>query len=429
MSAAATSAAATSGAVAVQVSTVGATTMQPAAMQVRRHQLTEQVAAFLSRAEPGGDGEVELERLALEVFAFQFEAIAPYQRLCRSLGVTPDRVTSWKQIPAVPAEAFKAYSLFAGEVNEIERTFRSSGTTDPARSSQAHFSRGGLELMNAAVAAGARRALFPEAAEGRGKARVLVLAPSPEQAPHMIMVHGMAHLMQTFGLPGSRFMLGPKGLDFDELWGELQECQRGGVPVALFGSSFGFVHFFDWMVAQGKRLALPDGSRLMDAGGYKGRSREISRGEFIRWASEMCGVPAHRVVNLLGMTELASQLYDLVGRDGARCKLGPPWMRTLVVDPRRSARNGVAGPAGAAEVAVGEHGLLRHLDLANVERPLMVQSEDVGTYVVVGGVRGFEILGRAKGAEPRGCSLSADDLQSKQGPQQGQQGQQGKKAV
>jgi hypothetical protein len=332
-------------------------------------------------------------------------------------------VFSWRQIPAVPAEAFKAYSLFAGEVTEIERTFRSSGTTDPSRSSQAHFSRGGLELMDAAVAAGARRALFPEQADGAGggKARVLVLAPSPEQAPHMIMVHGMAHLMRTFGLPGSRFMLGPKGLDFDELWRELEDAQRAGVPVALLGSSFGFVHFFDWMEAQGKRLALPAGSRLMDAGGYKGRSREIGRAQFVSWAAAMCGVPAHRVVNLLGMTELASQLYDHVasrgagGEAGARCKLGPPWMRTLVVDPRRAAGGGVAGgPAGAREVEVGELGLLRHLDLANVERPLMVQSEDVGKYVVVGGVKGFEILGRAKGAEPRGCSLSADDLQQGQ---------------
>jgi hypothetical protein len=44
----------------------------------------------------------------------------------------------------------------------------------------------------------------------------------------------------------------------------------------------------------------------------------------------------------------------------------------------------------------------------------MIQSEDVGRVVVdrAGGVvqRGFEILGRAKGAEPRGCSLTAEPL-------------------
>ncbi len=395
----------------------------------RRQALTDEVAAFINRsveADPGSDAgndteaESRLEQLALRIFAFQFETIAPYQRLCARLGATPDRVTRWRQIPAVPAEAFKAYTLFSGAsevgvpADDVVRTFRSSGTSDASRSSQAHYSRAGLELMDVAVAANARRNLFAEARSRNGgdagKARILVLAPSPQQAPHMIMVNGMAHLMKTFGLEGSRFMLGPNGLDPDELWEELSRCQKADVPVAMFGSSFGFVHFFDWMEAGGKKLNLPDGSRLMDAGGYKGRSREIGRAQFVSWASAMCGVPGTRVVNLLGMTELASQIYDRVDRSLERMKVSPPWMRTEVVDPRRGMANAIDGPG---VVEVGQQGLLRHLDLANVERPIMVQSEDVGRLVVSGGQRGFEILGRAKGAEPRGCSLSAGELQQK----------------
>ena len=85
-------------------------------------------------------------------------------------------------------------------------------------------------------------------------------------------------------------------------------------------------------------------------------------------------------------------------------------MRTEIVDPRR------LGPEGPEPVDDGAVGLLRHLDLANVERPLMILSEDVGRCVSAnadGGLqRGFEILGRAKGAEPRGCSLSAEELAS-----------------
>jgi len=231
--------------------------------------------------------------------------------------------------------------------------------------------------------------------------------------PHMIMVHGMAQFMKLYGLEGSRFVAGPSGLDFAALWTELAGCQTSGVPVSLLGSSFGFVHFFDWMEAHGRRLELPLGSRIMDAGGYKGRSREIERDAFVRWAAEICGVPRDRVINLLGMTELASQIYDWIAPVAAvggvtRMKLPPPWVRTEVVDPRRP------GPDGPERLGDGEVGLLRHLDLANVERPIMVQSEDVArcvSAVVDGSPRlGFEILGRAKGAEPRGCSLSAADL-------------------
>ena len=377
-----------------------------------RHRLCEKVAGFIRRADEGSDREGELDSLALEVFAFQFETIAPYRRLCQRTGRTPATVGSWHAIPAVPALAFKHHALFAAEPEAIARTFRSSGTTEPGRSSQARFSRHGLEVMDTAVAAGARARLFPD---GR-RTRILVLAPPPEQAPHMIMVHGMARLIETYGLDGSRFVAGPGGVDFAALWTELAGCQTAGVPVSLLGSSFGFVHFFDWMEAGGRRLELASGSRIMDAGGYKGRSRELERDAFVRWAAQICGVPRDRVINLLGMTELASQIYDWIAptppvRGVARMKLPPRWMRTEVVDPRRAGSDESAGPACVGD---GEVGLLRHLDLANVERPIMVQSEDVARCVsaIVDGVprRGFEVMGRAKGAEPRGCSLSAADL-------------------
>ena len=271
-----------------------------------RQELCAKVAAYIRRTDEGTRDEREFEELALEVFAFQFATIKPYQNYCRRVDRTPDTVRSWRGIPAVPALAFKQYSLFAGPPDAIAKTFRSSGTSEPGRSSQAHFSRAGLELMDTAVAAAARSRLF---SDGR-RTRILVLTPPPEQVPHMIMVHGMAHLMMVYGLDGSRFLAGPKGLDFAAVWTELDGCQKAGVPVSLIGPSFGFVHFFDWMKAEGRRLELPAGSRLMDAGGYKGRSREIGRDAFVSWAAQMCGLPRERVINLLGMTELASQVYD-----------------------------------------------------------------------------------------------------------------------
>jgi hypothetical protein len=367
-----------------------------------REALCDKVAAFIRRcdADDAAATDRELEALALEVFGFQFATLAPYRKLCCGLGRTPETVASWRGIPAVPALAFKQHALFAGAPGAIARTFRSSGTTLPGRTSQAAFSHAGLAVMNTAVAAGARSRLFPE---GR-TTRILVLAPSPTEAPHMIMAHGMAHLIETFGLAGSRFVAGPGGVDFARLSAELAGCQRDGVAVSLIGPSFGFVHWFDWLDREGRQLELPPGSRVMDAGGYKGRSREIGRDAFVGWAARVCGVPPARVTNLLGMTELASQIYDRIDDGGARMKLPPPWVRTLVVDPRR------IGPDGPAPVGDGELGLLRHLDLANVERPIMVQSEDVGRPVSSGAARGFEIVGRARGAEPRGCSLSAEEF-------------------
>jgi hypothetical protein len=52
-------------------------------------------------------------------------------------------------------------------------------------------------------------------------------------------------------------------------------------------------------------------------------------------------------------------------------------------------------------VADGERGRLRLFDLANVWSVLAVQTEDVA----IRRGDGFELLGRAAAAEPRGCSL------------------------
>ena len=53
------------------------------------------------------------------------------------------------------------------------------------------------------------------------------------------------------------------------------------------------------------------------------------------------------------------------------------------------------------EVADGETGLVRIFDLANVFSVLAVQTEDLA----IRRGDGFELLGRAAAAEPRGCSL------------------------
>jgi hypothetical protein len=106
-------------------------------------------------------------------------------------------------------------------------------------------------------------------------------------------------------------------------------------------------------------------------------------------------------VNEYGMTELCSQFYDDVlwtrfaGMNRERRKVGPPWLRTLVVDP-----------ATLEELPHGTPGLLCHFDLANAGSVLAVQTEDMG---VLSDGR-LSLIGRAPGAEPRGCALALAEL-------------------
>ena len=77
----------------------------------------------------------------------------------------------------------------------------------------------------------------------------------------------------------------------------------------------------------------------------------------------------------------------------SRHKVVPPWACTQVVD----AESLEPSPEGRV-------GLLRHFDLANLDSVMAIQTEDLG----VAGAAGFELIGRAVGAELRGCSIAMD---------------------
>ena len=116
------------------------------------------------------------------------------------------------------------------------------------------------------------------------------------------------------------------------------------------------MHLLDELERRRVRYVLPDGSRLMECGGFKGRSREMPRPELYARLEGALGIPMEIMLNQYGMTELGSQFYDSVLLQPAelRRKLGPPWARVLIVDPE------TGEPA-----APGEVGTIVVFDLAN----------------------------------------------------------------
>lgn len=335
-------------------------------------------------------------RLALEVFALQFKSIPLYRRYCEKRGIKPERISFWEEIPALPTDVFKVMELSMFPSQTV-RTFMTSGTTKPEERGKVGYDEGGLRLMDATIEEAASSFLFPDGM----KTKILIVAPSPEMAPHMIMAYGMNRLKDYFGLPQSRFLVGREGFEVETLLKELRSSEEGGVPVTLCGGSFGFVNFFDTCREKGLRFKLPSGSRTLDAGGFKGRSREVKREEFIRECGEILGIEKEYSVNLLGMTEISSQFYDNTLRNFHKglllpeAKANPPWTKTLVVDPET-----------LKPLPPGETGLLRHCDLANRGHILAIQTDDLGRMTP----EGFEVFGRSKEGEGRGCSMTIDEM-------------------
>ncbi|MFI5398390.1 MAG: CoF synthetase [Candidatus Binatia bacterium] len=339
---------------------------------------------------------IQFETLALEVFAHQFECIPAYRRVCERQGKTPATIQQWKEIPPVPMLVFKEVELRCGPA---ERTFLTTGTTAGAERRGRH-ALPDLRLYRAAAVAGMKECLFPDVAE----TRILSLIPSSAERNESSLAQMVSWAMEEFGSSsGSRCFATADGLDFADFAEALRQSEREGAPVCIMTTTGALIRFFDHCRLRAWAFRLPHGSRLMDTGGHKGAPRSMSAHGVLQACWNTFAIPGYFCVNEYGMTELSSQYYDNVirdrycGRPTHRAKAGPPWMRTLVLDP-----------GTLREVAPGEAGLLCHFDLANAGTALAVLTEDLGRVVK----DGFELVGRIAGAEARGCSLSLADFVS-----------------
>jgi hypothetical protein len=355
-----------------------------------RARLASSIAALITRLADGSRDDAARDALLLEVAAYQARFCAPYGRFFtqRTRLSGPPKLAH--DIPALPTDGFRFARISSRAPDDDVRVFESSGTTQAERSRHAFAD---LSLYDLAARAAARHALFPELE----RITLLILAPRGQELPSSSLSYMLERFVDWFGTEQSRWLW---PLDASALDAALREAESRGEPVALLGTSFAFVHALDALA--GARYALPEGSRLMQTGGFKGRSREVPADELRALLSTSFSLADAMIVGEYGMTELSSQLYETTLRDavlglsvGPRRLWAPSWLRALPVHPEK-----------LSELPEGEEGLVRIDDLANLDSVVAIQTADLG--VVHRG--GLVLRGRAQGAVARGCSITADEL-------------------
>jgi hypothetical protein len=364
-----------------------------------RSELDRRILAWMGEPDAAED-DARFEELALELFAHQFARCEPFARFCRARGTTPDNVDSWREIPAVPSGAFKEMELRSFPRQREHHVFRTSGTSTRQRG-ELHLDT--LALYEASLLPTFERHLLPDLGEASQRMRIAILTPSPLEVPDSSLSHMFGVVLRERGDEESGFRVRRGKLETGRLLDGLERAAASDVAVLLCGTAFAFVHLLETMQRMERRIALPEGSRVMETGGFKGRSRELPRDELYRQLHHALGVPPDRIVNQYGMTELGSQFYDSALRfpGTTRRKLGPPWARVRLIDPETS-----------EEAAHGEIGIVTVLDLANTGSVLAIQSADLGRALE----EGFEVVGREPGAEARGCSIAADQMLRRRNP-------------
>jgi|HubBroStandDraft_5_1064220.scaffolds.fasta_scaffold06957_6 hypothetical protein len=326
--------------------------------------------------------------LALRLWAYQVRYNAPYATYCERLGITLSKPPpSWESIPAVAAPSFRSARIatFDGPPAAL---FETSGTT--TGESGRHY----LEttaLYDAALLAAFDRFMLADGA----RLRYLNLVPNPAQSPHSSLGYMMQRVSSLRGDKRCGWYLEDGVLRYDAFVAGLQEAIAENQSVCIAATAFALVHLLATMEERDVYVALPAGSRIMETGGFKGRSKAVSRDALYAQLCERFNITGECIVAEYGMTELSSQYYD----DARRRKVGPPWLRSRIVGPERTT------------LPDGEVGSLIHVDLANRSSCIAVQTADMARR----DGNGFYLLGREIDAEPRGCSLTAEALRVSSG--------------
>jgi hypothetical protein len=345
--------------------------------------LDRRVAAFI--ADPASD---DFDALALAVFAFQHERVPAYRALCDRRGVAPASVADWRRVPCVPAAAFKSLALHAAPPRE---TFRSSGTTAAARAVHHHPFP---DLYRLTIDHSFPLHCLPHP---QTRPPMLSLVPARAQAPDSSLGFMVDHVLARWGGPESLVAVSTRGVELARARSWLGERQREGRPVVVLATALALAELLEALARQDLRFRLPAGSVVFETGGFKGRRRDLEPATLRLWIAERLSAPPDRVVREYGMTELTSQFYTraLAGED-PEVFVAPHWVRARVLD------------AETLEETASGPGLLAVFDLANLGSAAHLLTEDLAEPAA----GGFRLHGRAAGAELRGCSLAAEELQA-----------------
>ncbi len=337
--------------------------------------------------------------LALKIFGYQYRRNGLYRRFCRMEKKDPKSVKSWKDIPAMPVMGFKELVLTTFPKERVVKIFKTSGTTfkysramgASATGASADGHRGAhffdtLKLYEAAIVPAFKKYVLPDVE----KIDMRFLMASPKEAPESSLSFMMGVVSRCFAKGNRKFYFKKGRLLFSELAEDLRRVRSKSM---ILSTAFALKGFLEHLKQKRIFLKLPAGSRLMETGGFKGRTREISKADLYAECQKRLGIRADSCVSEYGMTELSSQFYS---RGLSNSFQSPAWVRTVVIDPLTG-----------KEALMGKKGLFRHFDLANRGSVLAIQTEDMGRAIQGGN---FEFLGRAQGTELRGCSLTYEEF-------------------
>lgn len=357
----------------------------------------------LLAAPPYGLPAMEKRTLLLaalnDAYRHHFGACAAYRRYCERRGFAADRVfADITELPYLPVQAFKENAGLLRSVDAAQITTRLNSSATSGVASSVDIDRVTARRQVRALAAVISEVLGPK------RRPFLVLDIDPRTTgPNGLgarnaAVRGFLNLARE-----ARYFMeaGPGGLltlREQDFAAALESYSAGNEPVTVFGFTYVlYAYAVLPLLKAGRRFRLPPGSHIVHIGGWKKLAdQQVSRTLFNETMEQVFGVPATQMVDFYGFTEQMGVTYP-DGPDGM--KIAPVFADVIVRDP-----------STFKPLPDGREGLLEFVTPLPYSYPgIAVLTDDVGVVTARDGEAGgwhgtrFQVLGRAKQAEARGC--------------------------
>lgn len=319
------------------------------------------------------------------------------QALVHAAGRATDLLEAWRDLPPFPVGLFKRVPVFGG--GDVVREFRTRGTSGGGRAMVRH-TQDGCTVASAAVRSAVAE-LLPDRGAGR---RILAMYADPRFSPGSDASMAVATMLGDSDVPRSRFV-GPADTgDFSSFVEELRSSEVAGPPLLIIGSAPELLRALDRLSSVGMRFRLPPESLVVDIGGVPQGGVLGPYATLTYACDQVLGVRPWQCVDVYKMVEFATPFLENTARDrvdAPRFKVAPPWTRVRAVDPET-----------LAPLPDGRVGLLAVLDLASLDRPCSLVTDDLGLALPEGpgGEGRFLVLGRASADQLRVSTRLVDTV-------------------
>ncbi|WP_228853684.1 long-chain-fatty-acid--protein ligase [Aegicerativicinus sediminis] len=311
--------------------------------------------------------EQDFEKIAIQVFNFQFENNKVYRSYCDLLFKHPSDIRKIEDIPFLPIQFFKSHEVVSS-FKKSDIVFTSSGTTNTGNSR--HFVTE-LSIYNKSFLKG-----FELFYGDPSDYTILALLPSYLERDGSSLIYMVEALINKSKNKLSGFYLH----NYDDLIQQINSSEKNGEKILLIGVTYALLDLIEQHQFNLKNTII------METGGMKGKRKELIREELHKLLKNGFGV--NNIHSEYGMTELLSQAYSK-GYGIFQCS---PWMKILT----RSVYNPLETMQDIRS------GGLNIIDLANINSCSFIATQDLGKVYPDGS---FEVIGRFDSADIRGCNL------------------------